>query len=201
VKARAALAVLVLAGCTTARLPHVPGDPPPAVRDATAEREYEAYLDQYTQTASLYDVLDSKIFFRVVWQSPRFVEARVRREAMFKDLPSAEYQQRLEAEQGRQREATEFFMGVHANESRFEDFSRKDSMWRMVLITDDGRELPPLTVERLGRTSTEMRSYYTFMESFWVGYKLRFPALPAGQHVHLRLSSALGRADLEFKAD
>jgi hypothetical protein len=198
VSRRAALTLLVLAGCTTARLPHVPGDPPPAVRDANAEREYEAYL-QYTQTASLYDVLDSKIFFRVVWQSPRFVEARVRREALFKDLPETEYQARLSTEQGRMSEATEFFMGVHANESRFEDFSRKDSMWRMVLIADDGRELLPLTVERLGRTSTEMRSYYTFMESFWVGYKLRFPALPAGQGVHLRLSSALGRADLGFK--
>jgi hypothetical protein len=197
----AVLALVVGTGCATGRVPHVPGDPPPAVRDAEAERDYQTYLDRFTQSAAVYDVLDSKIFFRAVWQSPRFVEARVRREALFKDMPPAEFEQRLASEQQRLGDSTEFFLGVHANEPRFEDFSRADTMWRLVVITGDGRELAPTAVERLGRTSTEMRSYYTFMESFWVGYRLRFPAVPTGQGVHLRLSSAIGRADLEFKAE
>jgi hypothetical protein len=198
---RAAL-VLLLAGCATGRVPRVPGDPPPAVRDAEVEREYQLLLDRETSQAAVYDNLDSKLFFRAVWQSPGFVQARVRREALFKDMPADAQQARLEVEQARLAGKTEIFLAVHANDSKHEDFSRPNTMWRMVLVVD-GREVLPVEIERLGRATTELRSYYSFMESFWIAYRVRFPQvdLKPGQEFEFRLSSALGRADLKFKAE
>jgi hypothetical protein len=71
-----------------------------------------------------------------------------------------------------------------------------------VLVVGD-EELPPLTVERLGRTTVELRSYYSYMESFWVGYRVRFPqrTIAAGQSMQLKLASALGQAELPFTAE
>jgi hypothetical protein len=180
----------------------VPGDPPPAVRDPVVEKAYQLYLDQATQSAAVYDNLDSKVFFRAVWQSPAFAAARVHREAMFKDMPPDAEAKLFASEQQRLAEATEIFMGVHANDYRFEDFGRPDTMWRLVLVVE-GTEYRPLSVERLGRTSTEMRSYYSWMESFWVGYRVRFPKveLAPGQTFHFHLACALGKADLLFKAE
>lgn len=194
--------VLLTAACATGSIPRVPGDPPPAVRDADVERDYQALLERSTKSAGVYDNLDSKVFFRAVEQSPAFSSARIHREAMFKDMPAAEEAKRQEAEKERLAQATEFFMGVHSNDYRFEDFSRPDTMWRMVLVVD-GTEYLPVSVERLGRTSTEMRSYYSWMESFWIGYRIRFPKveLPAGQTFHFHLASALGKADLAFQAE
>lgn len=194
--------LLVLAACASARVPRVPGEPPPAVRDAKQEQVYQALLDEQTKSAAVYDNLDSKVFLLGVWQSPRFVEARVRREAMFKDMPEAVFAQRLSEERARLGDATEIFFGVHANDYKYEDFSRPNTMWRMVLLVD-GQELLPTEIERLGRATTEQRSYYSWLESFWIAYRIRFPhvELRPGQKFTFRLSSALGRADLSFKAE
>lgn len=194
--------VLALTACPGARVPRIPGDPPPAVADSSAERAYQAVLEKHTSSQGVYDNLDIKLFFRATWQSPAFIEARVRREALFKAMPAAETEKALEAERARVAGVTEFFFAVHANDYKFDDFDKKDTMWRMVLVVGD-EELPPLTVERLGRTNVEMRSYYSYMESFWVGYRVRFPerSLASGQTFRLKLASALGQAELPFTAE
>ncbi len=196
------LLLLTLAACPSARIPHIPGDPPPAVLDASEERAYQAILEKHTSSQGVYDNLDTKVFFQATWLSPRFSAARVRREGLFKAWPPAELEKKWAEESARLTGATEFFFAVHANDYRFDDFDKANTMWRMVLVVGN-EELPPTTVERLGRTNTEMRSYYSYMESFWVGYRVRFPArtLPAGQSFRLKLASALGQAELPFTAE
>jgi hypothetical protein len=198
VRALTALGCCALLGCASAPIPRVPGDPPPAVKDAAAERAYQDVLERSTRAQGVYDNLDTKVFFRATWQSPAFAEARVRREALFKAMPPAELEARLTAERARLADVTEFFVAVHANDYRFDDLEKKDSMWRMVLVSGD-EELKPTSVERLGRTNTEMRSYYSYLESFWVGYRVRFPKREPG--FTLKLASAVGRAELTFQAD
>ena len=196
------LGAAVFCACSSARIPHVPGDPPPAVKDADAERSYQALLERSTRAAGVYDNLDTKLFFRATWQSPAFAEARVRREGTFKAWPEPLLAEKLAAEQARLADATEFFFAVHANDYRFDDFEKGNTMWRMVLV-EGGEELKPTSVERLGRTNIEMRSYYSYMESFWVGYRVQFPRRTpaAGEHFSLKLASALGQAELTFTAD
>lgn len=200
---RGALLIAALgAGCSTGHIPRVPGDPPPAVKDAEAERSYQTVLEHFTRAQGIYDNLDTKTFFQATLQSPAFVEARVRREGLFKAWPSSELETQLSSEQKRVSDATEFFFAVHANDYRFDDFDRPKSMWRLVLVSG-GEEVAPVSVERLGRTSTEMRSYYSYMESFWVGYRVRFPKrdVAHGEALTLKMASALGRAELSFTAD
>ena len=194
--------VLVLTACPSARIPRVPGDPPPAVLDASEERAYQKVLERHTTSKGVYDNLDTKLFFQATWLSPVFAEARVRREGQFKAWPPAELEKKLSDERTRLNDATEFFFAVHANDYRFDDFDKVNTMWRMVLVVGN-EELPPVSVERLGRTNTEMRSYFSYMESFWVGYRVRFPARPLapGQRFRLKLASALGQAELPFTAE
>lgn len=193
---RAAL-LLALAGCATGHIPRVPGDPPPAVSDAEAERNYQQVLEKFTAEQGVYDNLDTKVFFRATWLSPAFSSARVRREGMFKAWPTALLEQKLGDEEKRLADVTEFFFAVHANDYRFDDFEKPNTMWRFVMVIG-GEEIAPVTIERLGRTNTEMRSYYSYMESFWVGYRVRFPRKVAGEKFSLKLASALGKAELPF---
>ena len=196
------LSLVLVTACASARIPRVPGDPPPAVLDDEAERAYQKVLEHHTATKGVYDNLDTKLFFQATWLSPVFAEARVRREGLFKAWPTAVLDKKWSDEKARLSDATEFFFAVHANDYKFDDFEKSNTMWRMVLIVN-GEELPPVSVERLGRTNTEMRSYYSYMESFWVGYRVRFAPrpLPAGQKFSLKLASALGQAELAYTAD
>jgi len=194
---------LLALGCAEARLPRVPGDPPPALADLAAEGEYQAALERATRTAAVYDVLDAKAFLGAVWQTPAFTEARMRREGAFKEWPPELLAARLAAERQRLDGVTEFFLGVHVNEPRFDDFGRPGSIWRLALEVDGGPQREPLSIERLGRTSVELRATYSFLEPFWVGYRVRFPAVTArpGQRLTLHLASAVGAAHLVYPVE
>jgi len=194
--------VLLLSACATGRVPHVPGDPPPALRDSGEESQYQQTLERFSAHGGVYDHLDTKAFIYATWQSPTFVKARVARTAKFKEIPVAETAALLASEEARVVDATEIFMGTHTNESRFDDFDRPNTMWRLVLVVG-GEELKPLSVERIGRTNIDLRSIYSYMESFWVGYRVRFPkvTLRPGEELTFRAASALGKADLSFTAE
>ncbi len=77
-----------------------------------------------------------------------------------------------------------------------------------MLVTPAG-EVEPLSIERIGRANLDMRAMYPYMGVFWVAYRVRFPkVLPDGTpvipesatHVHLRLASTLGHAELRVHA-
>jgi hypothetical protein len=191
--------VVLAASCASAHLPRVPGEPAPALADPKLEGEYQEVLDRSTRSAAIYDNLDTRLFVRAVWQSPAFVEARVRRESLFKAAPPAETDARVRSELERCAGVTEFFLAVHANDPKLDDFSRADSIWRLALAAG-GEELLPVSVERLGRTNVNLRTSYSWMESFWVGYRVRFPRLPPGRDraMDLVIASAMGRARFEF---
>lgn len=198
-----ALAIGALfSACPSARIPRIPGDPPPAVRDAEAEAKYQEVLERYTSGRGVFDNFDTRVFVRATWLSPTFVEARMQREALFKDWPKALYEEKLAVERTRVADATEFFFAVHANDYKFEDFGQPNTMWRLVLVVG-GEELPAVSIERLGRSNVEMRSYYSYMENFWVGYRIRFPArtFTRGEVFHFKMASALGLAELPYTAD
>lgn len=197
------LIAATLCSCSTGRIPHIPGDPSPSVKNTESELRYQALLEHTTRSQSVYDQMDTKVFFRVTWQSPQFSDARITREGEFKAWPQSMLDEKRVAERARLEEVTEFFLAIHANDYRFEDFEKKSgSLWRVVLVVD-GQEVAPLEMIRLGRTSYDMRSIYSYMESFWVGYTLRFPkqALPPGKTFELKLASALGRVELPFTAE
>lgn len=191
----------VATACASNRAPHVPGDPAPAVHDSDVEQTYQATLERFTGHGAVYDHLDTKSFFRATWQSPQFIDARVERVAMFKSMPPDERTSMLKAENARVEDATEFFFAAHLNDSKFDDFDRPNSIWRLALLAH-GQEFKALAIDRIGRTDVTIRSVYSYMESFWVGYRVRFPkvVLAPGEKMTLRAASALGKAGLDFTA-
>jgi hypothetical protein len=196
---RRSLLTIVLtlsAACATARIPRVAGEPSPAETDQALESAYQQTLDRYTRSQGVYDYLDTRLFVHATWESTPFMEARVKRYGRFRALPLEEERSAMEAERQRLRDVTEFHLAVHANDPKMDDFDKPGSMWRLALLVD-GRELSPVLIERIGRANTEQRSIYSYMESFWVGYRVRFPKATGGS-MTLKIASAVGKAELAF---
>lgn len=189
-------------GCASSRIPRVGGEAPPALSDGKAEAAYQAVLDRSTVSKAVYDNLDTQVFFYVTWQSNEFVAARVEREGAFRAQPAAERGRNLEQERARLLGGVEFHLAVSAVDYRVDDFDRPNSIWRVALVVD-GQESVPASIERLGRTTPQLRSIYGYMEPFWVGYRVRFPSatLRAGQRFLVRVASALGQAEFPFAVD
>lgn len=171
------------------------------VADEVSEHAYQDILNRFTDQKGIYDGLDTRLFVAATWQSLRFVEARVRRQGEFQSLPEGEVNQRVVTEREKFKAQTEFFFGIHANDPKFDDFDRPNSIWRLALVVA-GKEYPPKEVKRVGRSSMDMRATYPYMDVFWVAYAVRFDTvLPPGQAAVLKVASTLGQAQLSYQAE
>lgn len=200
------VALTGLVSCT-ARVPRI-SDSPPKVSDRSAEKAYKAVLDRFTAQREIYDLFDTRLFAATTYQSEAFRRAKTQREALFKRLPQDVYQAALAEELAEAREHHEFFLGVHVNERKYDDFDRPDTIWRISLRTPTG-EVIPTDVERLGRGDEAMRAYYPYMDTFWTAYRVRFPITNAegqptipedAETIVFRLSSSLGHDDFTVQA-
>ncbi|HYO58503.1 hypothetical protein [Archangium sp.] len=197
---------MVLAGCVST--PPTLGDPAPVLKDERQELVYQQVLERFTARDELYSGFDTVLFSAATLQTQAFREARVRREATFKTLTQEHVQELLTRELAEAARTHEFFLGVHVFNYRYEDFDRASSIWNMVMVTPAG-EVRPVSVERMGRADMEMRAFYPYMGTFWVGYRVRFPATfpdgrpvitPGMERVVLRMASSLGKVEMRVHA-
>ena len=201
-----ALALLLLEGGCPLRPPHL-GEPVPTLPDGEAERSYQAVLERSSARAELYSGLDTQAFVATTLQSPIFREARARRESAFRNETLTELDARLTREREEAAAFHEFFLGVFIEDSDFDDLDRKNSVWRLAMVTPAG-EVLPVSVKRMGRSNPAMRAFYPYMDRFWTAYRVRFPREVAGQatlppdakEVMLQVASPLGRANLVVPA-
>jgi hypothetical protein len=207
-RALAAAAAASLCACAPAlewKVPRV-GDRPPAAADAAQEREYRQILARYSDRSEQYDRLDTRFFCAATFQSVPFREARVRRAAAFRVLPPAEVERQLASERASAATAHQVFLAAHFDDPRSDDLDRPHSQWRLALVTPRG-EVTPVKVERVGRSTADLRSLYPYFDEFWVGFEIAFPRkLPDGSDlipegtdaVTFRMASALGNAELKL---
>lgn len=207
------LIAALVAGCSSlpAPLSWTPpriGERPVTELPPETQRAYDEVLERYTDLGEHYSRLDTRLFLGGTFQAPPFREARVRFVAALEKLPDAEVARRLEAERSEAGEAHVFFVGAHLNDYRYDDFDKRDSTWRVVLISA-GIEHLPVKVERVGRSNLSRRTLYPYLDEFWTAYRFRFPVrtaegaevIPAGtEEVTLRFASAVGSEDLKFPA-
>jgi hypothetical protein len=194
--------LLALAGCATT--PPTLGDPAPGLKDERAEGEYQKTVERFTARDEVYSTFDTVLFAATTFQTPAFREARVRRFAAFQHLSREQLEGLLAKEQAESQQALEFLLGVHVNNPQHDDFDRPDSIWNVQLVTPGGT-VEPASVVRVGRSNLDLRSYYPYLGTFWVAYRVRFnplgpegrPIIPPGtERVTLRLSSSLGKAEM-----
>ncbi len=199
--------MLAASGCRTA--PPTVGDPAPKLPDSAAERRYREVLDRYSDTGEIYTGFATQLFAGATYQSWEFRQARVERVAEFKSMSLEEVQKLLAEERAEWEQFHVFELGAWTREPRYDDFDRKNSIWR-IAMRGGGVELLPAEVERVQRVNLDARALYPYMGEFWVRYRVRFPrraadgsaTLPEGtKEVTLRLASTLGRADLGTRAE
>jgi len=202
----ALLVAVVSLGCSRMLVPPRIGPAAPRVGDAATELRYQDILTRWTRRAEIYDGLDSRVFFVSTFHAMEFRLAKVERVAAFRALPEFDRNALMESERNDHATGLEVLLGVHANERRFDDFSRRDSMWRIALATDAGEALP-VSIERLPRPDVSLRAVYPYLEPFWTAYRVRFPrTFPNGVRVfpegtdrfELRLSSPVGNARMLY---
>lgn len=179
--------------------------PTPAVSPAQ-QKAYQEALERWSATGELYSRLDTRLFLGATHHSPAFREAQVKFRSALERWPSAEEEKQLGAERADAEAAHEFFVGVHVNDYRYDDFDRKEGTWRVVLVSGE-QQTEPSKVERIGRSNLSRRTLYPYLDEFWTAYRYTFPIRTADgaptigtDRVLLRFASPLGSEELELLA-
>jgi hypothetical protein len=173
--------------------------------DSRSEQAYQQILNRWTRRAEIYNGFESQVFLAGTIQSLSFRKARIKRVARFLAMSPAEIEKAWEKEREEYFENVEILIAVYVSERRFDDFSHPDSIWRIVLETENGVVFPS-SVKRFRRPTVTMRILYPYIDEFWSVYRIGFSwpftekqKVPAELgRIMVRFSSSLGKMDLVY---
>ncbi|MBI2375900.1 MAG: hypothetical protein HYV07_18045 [Deltaproteobacteria bacterium] len=192
---RAALLGLALGACHAQK-------PPISLAPPLGDAPYEEVLDAWTREDRVYDRLESRIFATATFHSPSFRRAFLMRREDFSG-PGSEEARRLSLTDSSAEEGFEFFLSVSTPTTDWNDLDEPDSIWRVSLVTEDGRT-SKAKITRV-KPNANVRAIYTYITDYAFTYSVRFPLTDdtgapiigsATRQIRLELASSVGKASL-----
>jgi hypothetical protein len=186
------------------------GSAPPRVdlsgRWPAVAEDYDTVTQRWTRNTSLRDQYQEILELSAVLKSPEWRAAHASRDAYFRKLTGDAREQRMAQAQAEMAGPWEVELLVTTWDRRENDLDRgKKSVWRVVLVDDQGNEIEPLEIVKDKRPAFTVRADYPAFGDFATAYIARFPRDkqvlgPAVRTVRLRMSSVRGGVELEWKA-
>jgi hypothetical protein len=168
------LAIAVACACAasdTVRITETWPDRPPDYVDA-----YHRWTRHATASAEFVQLIDAQATLAAPEWRAAYVAERARKAA----LPADEVARLLQAQRTESAEVWEIELMVATHKLEYNDFARGDrSMWRVVLITDDGRQVPPSSIKEDKRPAATLEGLFPETKLFQHAYTLRFPKVAA----------------------
>ena len=142
--------------------------------DPQLEGEYGAALKRWTRSVTLYSGLETRAFVRIIYLSPAFVDAQARElSKMRAELPDQAAETR--ARMREKYKPPTFLAVVYTPEKASNDWSSRDSIWRIAVNVGTG-EKPPERIERFEVPfNAEQRALYPYLDEYSVAYLMHFP--------------------------
>jgi hypothetical protein len=197
-----ALVLVVLVACT----PAVPKVDVSGRWPAQLHDSYEDVTDRWTRKAELQTSYQQVLELAAVFKSPEWRVAQATRDAHFRGLVGAAREQRLEQAKAEFEGPWEVALLVTTWDRRENDLDRgKKSVWRIVLLDEDGNEIEPLEIVKDKRPAFTVRADYPAFGDFATAYIARFPRDkvvlgPNVKYVRLHMSGARGFVEVEWTA-
>jgi hypothetical protein len=201
IRALAILCVLALASCAGA---------PPKVRldDAWPSQvdDYDDVTERWTRKTELQTSYQQVIELAATLKSPEWRAARAARDAHHRGLEGQARDAVFAQAQADMAGPWEVELLVTTWDRRENDLDRgKKSVWRVVLLDDQGNEIEPLEIVKDKRPAFTVRADFPALGDFATAYVARFPrekvVLGAGvRQVRLRMSSPRGAVQVAWQA-
>ena len=185
------------------------GTPPPVrlTEEWPAKvNEYDDVARDWTRSAILRGQYQQVLELYGTFKSPDWRAAHAERDAEHRGLAGEARDQLLAQAQADMAGPYEVELLVTTWDRRENDLDRgKRSVWRVVLIDDQGHEIEPLEIVKDKRPTNTLRADFPVVRDFATAYVARYPrttpVLGPGVHrVRLRMSSVRGGVELAWQA-
>jgi len=168
--------------------------------------DYLTVTQEWTRSAVLRGSYQEVMELSATLKSPEWHAAHAERDAKNRGLVGEAKAQRLAQAQAEAAGPFEFELMVSTWDRRENDLDRgKKSVWRVVLLDAEGKEIEPLEIVRDKRPAFVVRAEFPAFGDFATAYVLRFPREanvlgPNVRRVQLRISGERGGLQLNWDA-
>lgn len=196
--ALALVAFSALAGCSAT------GRKGMANAKATSDVRPSDYLDsleRWTVTKKVYHDLETRLIVSATYHSGAFRSDYVDEYARRYLLDTSEREEMLRKSLKEAERFHEFVFAAYTPESRWNDFSRRQSSWRLRLYDDQGNAVEPLVVTKPKQDDPLLRAFYPYFTLWSRFYVVKFPReglSPETKTLKLQMTSALGAAEMTY---
>ena len=166
--------------------------------------DYEDVTDKWMRTTSMRAAYQEVLELSAVLKSPEWRAAYAKRDAAHRGLAGEALQQRMAQAQADMEGPWEVELLVTTWDRRENDLDRgKRSVWRVVLVDDNGTEIEPLEIVKDKRPRFTISADYPAYGDFTTAYVARFPRTatilgPGVKQVRLRMSGSRGGVELRW---
>lgn len=172
-------------------------------------RDYYDTLNQWTKSQRIYEGLESRLYVHATYKSmvwrKAYIDEYARRYRLSEDLKEAMLFRELEI----YRLYNEFFISAYTPTDEWNDFDKKDSIWKLYLTDEVTGRLDAVEIKKIDSKDPLHREFFPFLDAWSSGYVVRFPrydskgAGPVGEDesnaLTLIIGGVKGRGELKWQ--
>ena len=163
---------------------------------------YDTVTTSWTRTATLRGQYQEALHLAATFKSPEWREAHAVRDADNRGLTGEARDQQLAQAKADTAGPYEVELMVTTWDRRENDLDRgKKSVWKVVLVDDQGHELEPLEIVKDKRPPFTVLAEFPALGDFATPYVAQFPRSSSGHPVRLRMSSERGGVEIAWAAN
>jgi hypothetical protein len=179
---------------------------------AFTPRDYERVYDDWTRSTEAYSISRFTDVLRATatWQGWEFRWAYVVRYAEDYDLPTERRAELLRESLADAEQHHRFFITMSGSRIRETDLTSRETAWRLLLVSSDGRSVAPDRIEKVIRPGAVERTYFPSVNPWRLAFRVSFPTVaedgeplfgPGTRRATLRFTGALGTVDLDWRLE
>ena len=163
--------------------------------------EYREVLEKWTREGSIHKGLGTELLVTATYECEEFRTAFVKEYGRLYMQSPQESQKMIDDQARAARDYDGFLVSIYTPKREWDDFAKKDSLWKVYLIRDGSMKTEPLEIRKVKRDRAMSEVFYPFISAWTSIYVFRFEKknqLQASQSLDLVLASPSGSATLRW---
>jgi hypothetical protein len=142
---------------------------------------YQENFKAWTREGRIYDGLDVRLIAAATYMSSKFRKAFSEEYARIYKLTELEKDKLISDQENAGAGYEDFIFAAYVPEKTWDDFHKKDSIWKIYLSRDDIEQIKPIEIRKLDKRDAKTGYFYSYVTPWKSIYRLRFPKLISDQ--------------------
>jgi hypothetical protein len=137
---------------------------------------YKLEFDKWTREARVYMGLDVKLIASATFKSSQFRDAYSIEYARLHKLTGAEKEKFAKDQKEAAAAYNDFVLAAYVPDKKWNDFSKKDSIWKIYLTVGGNKRLKPVEIRKIKKVNAVTAHFFPLVSPWKSVYLVRFPA-------------------------